>query len=43
LFQNFYNIVTNALGCFLIGDFVSLRGLFEDIKELRAQTGVGEP
>jgi hypothetical protein len=33
----------NALGCFLIGDFVSLRELFEDIKELRVQTGVGEP
>jgi hypothetical protein len=33
----------NALGCFLIGDFVSLRGLFENIKDLQVKTGVGEP
>jgi hypothetical protein len=33
----------NALGCFLIGDFVSLRGVFENNKDLQVQTGVGEP
>jgi hypothetical protein len=31
------------LGGFLNGDFTSLRGLFENIKELQVQTGVGEP
>jgi len=33
----------NALGGFLIRDFTNLRELFENIKELRVQTGVGEP